>query len=393
MYGNARNADGSANTTSYYSSTFVDHNGVHITSPYIYETNGGANIPYEAILVWQDAPHLISPNSVKLSDDKHYIEFQVEQKNICQGNSVLAVCDTNGKIMWSWHVWVTDHDMSNTIEVRNNSDAGGLIVSHFMEVPLGFCDKEVRVRDERTFNIKIVQLEAGGKNATLTFNQITADSLCTYGNNVPYYQWGRKDPMLPSDGTLDCIDKYYYDNNRVWNIKNNSVTIGNAIQNPFTFYAINNGDWSTTHKYDLWNKNCTSAATVNNTAIVKTVYDPSVSGFCLPRTAAFTGFTTTGGNSAISSEFNVSGEIIWGEGWNFLTGISGGTILLSTTGYRTTYNSGTGSLAAVDSYGTFWVAGALSDIQARRFNYYYENIKPQSSFPRSCGVAVQPVTE
>ena len=77
VYGNARNGDGSANTDSYGTGTFVDHNGVQIDNPYIYQTNGGANVPNDAFIVWQDAPHLVNPSSVKLSADKHNIEFQI----------------------------------------------------------------------------------------------------------------------------------------------------------------------------------------------------------------------------------------------------------------------------------------------------------------------------
>ena len=87
VYGNARNADGSANTDSYGTETFVDHNGVQIDNPYIYQTNGGANVPNDAFIVWQDAPHLVNPSTVKLSADKQNIEFQIEEKDICQGNS------------------------------------------------------------------------------------------------------------------------------------------------------------------------------------------------------------------------------------------------------------------------------------------------------------------
>ena len=48
VYGNALNADGSSNDNSYKTATFVDHNGIQINSPYIYSTNGGTNVPYDA---------------------------------------------------------------------------------------------------------------------------------------------------------------------------------------------------------------------------------------------------------------------------------------------------------------------------------------------------------
>jgi hypothetical protein len=51
VYGNARNADGSSNINSYGTATFVDHRGVQINNPYIYQTNGGANVPDNACIV------------------------------------------------------------------------------------------------------------------------------------------------------------------------------------------------------------------------------------------------------------------------------------------------------------------------------------------------------
>ena len=285
VYGNARNADGTDNTNAYGSAIFVDHNGVQIDNPYIYQTNGGANVPANALIVWQDAPHLITPNSVKLSDDMHYIEFQVEQKNICQGNSVLAVCDASGTIMWSWHIWVTDYDMGNTIEVRNDPSVAGSVISHFMEVPLGFCDAEVRVRDERKFKFKVKQADSAGRTATITFEQLSADSLYTYGYNAPYYQWGRKDPMLPSVGTGN-IDKPYYDNQYIWGKSLSTSEIKETIKYPYLHnQSIGNSS------VELWCKGNTQTGIVNR-EILKTIYDPSISSFYLPNSASLTGCTS-----------------------------------------------------------------------------------------------------
>ena len=401
VYGNARNADGSANTNSYGTATFVDHRGVQINSPYIYETNSGANVPANAFIVWQDAPHLVTPSSVKLSSDKHCIEFQVEQKNICQGNSVIAVCDANGTIMWSWHIWVTDHDMTNTIEVHNNASVGGSVISHFMEVPLGYCDAEVRVRDKRTLKFKVMQTETGGQTSTVTVEQLSADSLYTYGNNAPYYQWGRKDPMLPSDGTGN-VDKPFYDKQKNWTKTNSQVTTATAIQNPFTFYYnTKNEDWSLSHNYDYWNKNFTSAvSSVNNAATIKTIYDPSISGFVLPKTAAFTGFTSTGGNTTNFSEYNVYGS--FDNGWNFFTDgwKAGGTIFFEALGFRDAYkqrSTYTGELLYVDYCARVWSVGANSTQTAYNFNFNHSaetiSVNPLDTSIRSIGFSVRSVLE
>ena len=392
VYGNARNADGSANTNSYGTATFVDHNGVQINSPYIYETNSGANVPANAFIVWQDAPHLITPSSVKLSSDNHSIEFQVEQKNICQGNSVIAVCDANGTIMWSWHIWVTDHDMTNTIEVHNNPSAGGSVISHFMEVPLGWCDAEVRVRDKRTLKFKVMQSEVGGLTSTTTIEQLSADSLYEYGNNATYYQWGRKDPMLPSDG-MGNTDKPFYDKQRDWQRIGSQVSTATAIQSPFTLYYVNNGDWSSSHSYQFWNKNFTAAASVNNTETLKTIYSPSPSGFVEPKTAAFTGFTSTGANSTNSSQFNVSG--IWNRGWNFYTNgwKTGNTIFYCALGLRDYKNGTNGAIVAVDGVGCFWVSGASSTSNGRYFVFDLGGVGTQNMYSRSGGFSVRSVKE
>jgi len=359
VYGNARNADGSANTDSYGTETFVDHNGVQIDNPYIYQTNGGANVPNDAFIVWQDAPHLVNPSSVKLSADKHNIEFQIEKKDICQGNSVIAVCDANGTIMWSWHIWVTDHDMNNTIEVHNNPSVGGSVISHFMEVPLGWCDEEIRVRDRRTFNFKVIQNEAGGKTSTIAFEQLSADSLYEYGNNAPYYQWGRKDPMLPSNG-MGNYDKPYYDNQRAWQRISGYQTTSTAIQNPFTFYYVQNSDWSSTHSFQFWNKNFTTAVGFNNEVTLKTIYSPSPSGFVEPKTAAFTGFTSTGAYSANANQFNINGS--YNQGWNFYTNgwKIGGIVFFYGLGYRDTYNGASGGTVMVRTEGFYWTSGTQS---------------------------------
>ena len=364
-YGNALNADGSSNNDSYGTPTFVDHQGVQIDNPYIYQTNGGANVPDNACIVWQDAPHLVTPSSVKLDAAKHYIEFEIERKNICAGNCVIAVRDASYNIMWSWHIWVTDHDMNNTIEVHNNPSVGGSVISHFMEVPLGWCDAETRIRDKRTFKLKVTQTETGGATSTISFDQngvSAADSTYEYGVNAPYYQWGRKDPMLPSNG-MGNIDKPYYDNQSQWLRINSYASTGQAIQAPFTFYYVRGNDWSSSHSYQFWNKNFTSDSGITNAATAKTIYSPSPSGFVEPKTAAFTGFTSTGGNTENSSQLNVSGS--FNQGFFFYTNgwKTGSTVFFDALGNRDTYSgrsSGTGAVVFVGGEDGFWASGASS---------------------------------
>ena len=64
------------------------------------------------------------------------------------------------------------------------------------------------------------------------------------------------------------------------------------------------------------NSNVTS---INTNQVVKTVYDPSPAGFCLP--SGLTGFTTTGNVTSTVTDFNVSGA--WDNGWHFYCNTDG----------------------------------------------------------------------
>ena len=335
VYGNALKADGtSPNTDSYGTATFVDHKGVKIDNPYIYLTNSGANVPYDACILWQDAPSLVTPSSVQLTSDKHSIQFTVDRKNICQGNCLIAVRDKDLNIMWNWHIWVTDHSMTNTHEIHNNASVGGSVVSQLMEVPLGWCDAETRIYDPRTFHITVKQTDTGGQTATANIVQLSSDSTYTYGDNAPFYQWGRKDPLLPGNG-MGSYDKPYYDN-QIAAFKRNTggAAISTGILNPTTMYG-SEGGWCSTN-LELWNKG-NAVYTCNNNTVNKTIYDPSPSDYYVPKTAAYTGFTTTGYNSDNYSEFNVAGS--YNKGWNFYSqpNFNGSNIFFKALGCRDGY--------------------------------------------------------
>ena len=187
--------------------------------------------------------------------------------------------------------------------------------------------------------------------------------------------------------------KPFYDNQSQWLRIGGFQATGTAIQNPFAFYYVNNNDWSSTHSYQFWNKNFTAVASVNNTETVKTIYSPSPSGYVEPKTAAFTGFTSTGGNTKNSSQFNVSGSFT--KGWNFYTNgwKTGNTIFFDALGYRDTYNGATGAVGAVGGAGGFWASGASSASNGRGLYFNSGYVSPQGAGFRSYGFSVRPVSE
>ena len=139
--------------------------------------------------------------------------------------------------------------------------------------------------------------QAGGKTADLTFSQkqevLNNDYDIKNGNN-PYYQWGRKDPMLPGNGigntdktcfTTDANYKFKYGSEGL-----NTSEIKEYIRNPhkFNIKEVMDGRY-----INLWSVD-NARTDGNDDLVIKSVYDPSPVGYSLPASNAFTGFTTTG---------------------------------------------------------------------------------------------------
>jgi hypothetical protein len=187
--------------------------------------------------------------------------------------------------------------------------------------------------------------------------------------------------------------KPFYDNQSPWLRIGNQVATGVAIQNPFTFYYVNNNDWSSSHSYQFWNKNFTNAVWENNEVTLKTIYSTSPSGFVEPKAAAFTGFTSTGSGTTNSSQFNISGS--FNKGWNFYTNgwNVGGTIFFNAGGTRDVTNSN-GNILYVGERGKYWTVGATSTSRAGRLaNYSLYYIYPYDAYYRALGHNCWPVKE
>ncbi len=328
--------------------SFKDHNDTDITSPWIVNTNGrgGKYTPASACIVWQDEPRLLT--DVKLSSTQDYIEFTVLADHICEGNAVIAVKDAGGNIMWSWHIWVSDIAITPHMDSSMNMPEwnyqnniwyiyiegayrtfylqkdGQVSVDANMAYAkgLGFCDGETKTYS-RTLNIIFRQKENGAQVGNTKTMAVTQSGTVNMEDNACYYQWGRKDPMLPATSTGD---KPYYvddsDRTQKTEIKTlkGPVSLGTAIKNPdkfitgYEFSATSTGlgikNWCEKIYTNLWNAKNTWIPNdiydysvgskelleniINGTMTVKTVYDPCEVGYELPRHDVWTGYTSTG---------------------------------------------------------------------------------------------------
>ena len=370
VYGNAFKG-GAPNDSAYTSTktgtgiltTFLNHLGNGISDPYIYNNTDCA--PYDACLVWQDAEGLVQ--NVALTADKKNISFSVPHSTIRQGNAIIAVRDSAGTIMWSWHIWVTDYVLGTDVKALTNFQHN---TYNIMPINLGWCDGITTIYDGRRIQVRIRQ-GITEESTLLTLDQPTYTDIGA--GNSTYYQFGRKDPMpagIPKAGTTSLVNKILYtDSDKPdYGFKGKSMStkdIFEYIKNPHCF---NNRSDMDAKYYNLWNAEY-STTTNDNGPIVKTIYDPSPAGYCLPPSNIFTGFAYDGYeayrveyyglrfNSPYLSpaEFNEKkGFVLYcnpmpGEG---LFDPNGGTIFFQGVGYREYLSGGLNGSWQSGSYHT-----------------------------------------
>ena len=391
VYGNAlknRSTNESAyktgNTGSNILSNFINHTGAGISDPYIANNNGCT--PAKAELVWQDVMDLVTDIKDNAGSNGGNISFKVDRFSIQQGNAVIAIKDASNNVLWSWHIWVTDENIDNVIEVTNYQN----VKYNIMPVNLGWCDDDVTTYAERSCKVRFT---AGDASKEVTIRQVSAS--ITIRGNHPYYQWGRKDPLRPSNG-LANTNKTWYDKNGTSSQSNPATEnfsagvtcIMNYILKPDVMQNQVSGD----NAYaNLWSVDNT-VYTANDNPVVKTVYDPSPVGFKLPPGNVFTGFTTTGGSTSTSSEINGTWSSSSLKGWNFYTDSSKSkTIFFPASGYR--YRSN-GMVSNVSSDGFYWSAVPSSPTKGHYLYFSSLEVIPLStSNYRAVGFGVRSCQE
>ena len=409
VYGNAvKNGDPNpAAYTSTKSGTniltgFVNHLDDGISDPYIYNNPGCT--PADACLVWQDAEGLVQ--NVSLTADKQNISFEVPKATIRQGNAIVAVRDAAGTIMWSWHIWVTDYKLDSDLRAVTNFQS---VQYYFMPVNLGWCDGDTTDYAGRSVMVKLTQAGTG-LSRVFTLDQ-PEQKIVGLGNNT-YYQWGRKDPMLPgvyqADGTSTMDKGCYTDSDKpeyaFGKTTLNTAAVNEYIRNP---HCCNTGSAMDGQYYNLWSADNT-LTTVNNERVVKTVYDPSPVGYCVPPSAVFTGFLYNGTSifnsngigygTQINSPCQSMAEYRAGQGLHFYCnkmngeGVfdpAGGTIFFPASGFR--YSSG--GLGLYGMYGRYWTAIPANTTLGRNMSITSGQIDMINHQYRSSGHVIRPILE
>ncbi len=266
--------------TDKYLGRFTDHLDAGITSPYISTQHSGKALT--ADLLWQDVKGLVTDVAISGSGTGAYLTFSVPEENIFQGNAVVAV-KANGKVAWSWHIWVTDADLTVLTEVSD---------SYMMpQYNLGW--REVRDKNfpAREVKVRAVQVDPRGTSSDAV-NVVQTEQVVTIPRYCTFYQWGRKDPIWPSITGGEIFDANGNPQGGSA-LYSNSSTLGTGIQRAAWILRRVNGDlssWCALVYDNCWDStydgNHTSPAVVT-----KTIYDPSPVGFKIPPHTAYSGFS------------------------------------------------------------------------------------------------------
>ena len=300
VYGNGIVNDNT--NSSAFHSDFKDYQGKSLspgTDPWITHHYK----PNDCILVWSDGFYMFE--NVHLDGD--YLVFSLNKEYMQQANAILAVRDAQGRIMWSWHIWVTEHDIYNE-NVYGLQDWDDSTISYqLMGWNLGWVDGKFVYYNQRDWEYQFVQAKSG-KDATLKAQQ-KGDRFDYRDVGSTYYQWGRKDPIVAlrnrnAVGRDDYRPQETIDKKYKYDLATGPTTISQSIQNPNIYYTRSSSNaWlnSSDFTYRLWDTG--SPTNADSKTSTKTIYDPSPRGYKIPPSRAFLVFVngnTTGAGGTLN---------------------------------------------------------------------------------------------
>ena len=324
--------DGNTNSASYThisgdnTQPFFNYLNRQINSPFI-EKDTGMTAVGASVVLTDTADFIIDDVYLTNRDLCKFLRFHVSSIPTLGGNATIAVKDETGQIMWSWHIWAYPFALHTFTHTNSSGNKYNIL-----DVNLGW------VKD-------------------------SADS--KYGTS-PYYQWGRKDPMLRNDASA-AVGSF--------NITGCATSVAATIQNPnvFNTYEGTNYNWWTNDStpvtfYNYWDASQTTTDKSHRN-IVKTVYDPCLVGFHIPCGATFTGFSTSNGGT-------------WDNGYTWDNNF------FQAVGNR---SRDSGGIFGVGGSSYYWTAASNSAMYSYILNFYSGSVYTRSHSNRAYASSVRPV--
>lgn len=285
-----------------------------------------------------DAPSSLSPSSAALlwqTDsvvlaNVWYSEGQIAVKVVDYGNALVAAKNSAGDILWSWHIWFPEDDVTSLTT---------------------------------TSGYEVMNMNVGAINE----GSYPLEDTGSYGL---LYQWGRKDPF-PASAELDSDDYIIYDtdSNYVYLSTLSGGKIEDAIANPTAVLLdTGSGDWLSTSNDYLWGNaegNETDEDGYFSVNLgVKTIYDPCPVGWKVASADVFSAIVTEFGTVSDYELFNVidmAGDgVVDAEDFTYgwYANVSGSPCFLPGAGY---YSGSTGDLGSSGLRALYWSNSPASD--------------------------------
>lgn len=251
-----------------------------------------------ASVLWESYGTAVAPTAGDLIQrvvyKEGYVAFQTADE-FKEGNAVIAAKDANGRILWSWHIWLTDQPEEHVY-----------------------------------FNNAGTMMDRNLGATSATPRDVGALGLL--------YQWGRKDPFL---GSSSISSDTAAESTITWPsaVMSNSIygTIRYATSNPTTFIAAgSNGDWYYTGSISTDNTRWTTSR------ISKSVYDPCPTGWRVPDGGVWATACDLVGRCSANMGMNLSGKFA-----------SAANVWYPSSGYLDYYTS---ELCCVGIRGNYWSA-------------------------------------
>ena len=404
---------------------FTIYNGNVLTA-----ANGKITGATNPEIVWHDfcdpdnsyspLTNVITDLSITTEGDFQFLNFAVNPATIQQGNAVLAVKDGSGKIMWSWHIYITDTDWTKTSLITNFAG----VDFNLAPENLGYVDEvTTNLFEERMMKIRVRQA-VSEETAEVTIKQLPHVTRALHHWDTKY-QWGRKDAF---PGLDDELSPYYTGTKTFGHFTN----YYESIQKPFQWGTSNGyGSWygeaNSSVWLNVWSAQQTKVIVNNNearatTTSVKTIFDPSPVGYKVPPPAVFTGMINDQSNTEWTfdgtskypttnkEKTNIKGEYD-GEGWNFYCDGEhdvpvedrepSGTFFMPSTGkLNNAGNTLDGHLTGERGWeGWEWFCvPRMNQTEGGRYtawntSYHRYRVRTLPNNPQAAGIAVRPVKE
>lgn len=300
---------------------------------------------------------------VQLGENTGDIHQKIYVKTQKKGNALIGAYNSKGDILWSWHIWVTDHEPDNL----------GRAVTYYTYDwdQNGIYPEKPRIQGYAVMSCNLGALAENQQGIGSGLHRYPDEMTQAFGM---LYQWGRKDPFPPlrniANEHQDYNDEHtdlHYDNSNQAEVHKTSATdenklfhsvigsaltgaVRHAIANPTVFICgtneanrnesyvqtksnyFNNGDWCPVGESDnkLWGglepaSEGMKAYTINqnnnvhlydNYGTEKSIFDPCPTGWRVASGELWLEFTNTGLNPGSMSDINYDDKFPNGYGMN-----------------------------------------------------------------------------